>query len=61
MLLGLKWPAAICEVARQRRAMDFRHIDPTTARIVLIEAGPLIMPTLPQNLSDFIHRTLVGH
>ena len=50
---------AISEVARQSLAMDFRRIDPTTARIVLIEAGPRIMPTLPQNLSDYIRRTLV--
>jgi hypothetical protein len=33
--------------------MDFRRIDPTAARIVLIEAGPRIMPTLPENLSDY--------
>jgi NADH dehydrogenase FAD-containing subunit len=49
---------AISEVARQSLAMDFRRIDPTTARIVLIEAGPRIMPALPQNLSDYMRRTL---
>jgi NADH dehydrogenase len=38
--------------------MDFRRIDPTAARIVLIEAGPRIMPTLPENLSDYVRRTL---
>jgi NADH dehydrogenase len=35
---------AISEVARQSLATDFRRIDPTAARIVLIEAGPRIMP-----------------
>jgi NADH dehydrogenase len=50
---------AISEVARQSLAMDFRRIDPTTARIVLIEAGPRIMPTFPLNLSDYVRRTLV--
>jgi NADH dehydrogenase len=49
---------AIAEVARQSLAMDFRHIDPTAARIVLIEAGPRIMPTLPTSLSDYVRRTL---
>ena len=39
---------AISEVARQSLATDFRPIDPTTARIVLIEAGQRIMPALPQ-------------
>src|SRR6202048_4043643 len=49
---------AISEVARQSLAMDFRRIDPAAARIVLIEAGPRIMPTLPENLSDYVRRTL---
>jgi NADH dehydrogenase len=39
--------------------MDFRRIDPTTARIVLIEAGPRIMPALPENLSEYIRHTLI--
>src|ERR1700726_4897363 len=45
-------------VARQSLAKDFRRIDPTAARIVLIEAGPRIMPALPENLSDYVLRTL---
>jgi NADH dehydrogenase len=55
---GVEMAGAISEVARQSLAMDFRRIDPTTARIVLIEAGPRIMPTLPQNLSDYVRRIL---
>src|SRR6266536_4386341 len=55
---GVEMAGAISEVARQSLAMDFRRIDPTTARIVLIEAGPRIMPTFPQNLSDYIRHTL---
>ena len=46
------------EVARQSLAMDFRRIDPAAARIVLLEAGPRIMPTLPENLSDYVRHTL---
>jgi len=57
---GVEMAGAISEVARQSLAKDFRHIDPTAARIVLIEAGPRIMPTLPENLSDYVRRTL-GH
>jgi NADH:quinone reductase (non-electrogenic) len=56
---GVEMAGAISEVARQSLAMDFRRIDPTRARIVLIEAGPRIMPTLPPNLSDYIQRTLI--
>jgi NADH dehydrogenase len=55
---GVEMAGAISEVARQSLAMDFRRIDPTTARIVLIEAGPRIMPALPENLSDYVQRTL---
>jgi NADH dehydrogenase len=55
---GVEMAGAISEVARQSLAMDFRRIDPTAARIVLIEAGPRIMPTLPENLSDYVRRTL---
>ena len=55
---GVEMAGAISEVARQSLAQDFRHIDPTAARIVLIEAGPRIMPTLPENLSDYVRRTL---
>jgi NADH:ubiquinone reductase (H+-translocating) len=55
---GVEMAGAISEVARQSLAMDFRRIDPTAARILLIEAGPRIMPTLPENLSDYVQRTL---
>jgi NADH dehydrogenase len=55
---GVEMAGAISEVARQSLAKDFRHIDPTSARIVLIEAGPRIMPALPENLADYVRRTL---
>ena len=55
---GVEMAGAISEVARQSLAADFRRIDPTAARIVLIEAGPRIMPTFPENLSDYVKRTL---
>ena len=55
---GVEMAGAIAEVARQTLAMDFRHIDPRSARIVLIEAGPRVMPTLPENLSDYVRTML---
>lgn len=57
---GVEMAGAIAEVARQTLARDFRHIDPRTSRIVLLEAGPRVMPALPENLSDYVHRTLVA-
>jgi len=57
---GVEMAGAISEVARQTLAMDFRRIDPRSARIVLIEAGPRAMPTLPENLSEYVRRTLAA-
>jgi len=55
---GVEMAGAISEVARRSLEKDFRRIDPTTTRIVLIEAGPRILPALPENLSDYAQRTL---
>jgi NADH:quinone reductase (non-electrogenic) len=57
---GVEMAGAISEVARQTLALDFRRIDPRSARIVLIEAGPRVMPTLPENLSEYVRRTLAA-
>jgi len=57
---GVEMAGAISEVARQTLAMDFRRIDPRSARIVLIEAGPRAMPTLPENLSEYVRHTLAA-
>ena len=55
---GVEMAGAIAEVARQTLAADFRRIDPRSARIVLIEAGPRLLPTFPSSLSDYALRTL---
>ena len=55
---GVEMAGAIAEIARQTLARDFRRIDPRTSRIILLEAGPRVMPTLPEDLSDYAKRTL---
>jgi NADH dehydrogenase len=55
---GVEMAGAIAEIARQTIAKDFRRIDPRTARIVLLEAGPRVLPTLPEDLSDYAKRAL---
>jgi len=55
---GVEMAGAIAEVARQTLAADFRRIDPRTAHIVLIEAGPRLLPTFPPALSDYVRNTL---
>ena len=51
---GVEMAGAIAEVARQTLAADFRRIDPRSARIVLIEAGPRLLPTFPAGQSDYV-------
>ena len=55
---GVEMAGAIAEVARRTLQHDFRRIDPRTSRIILIEAGPRLLPTFPQALSDYARRSL---
>jgi len=49
---GVELAGALAELARAALARDFRHIDPSTARIVLIEGGPRLLPSFPPGLSE---------
>jgi NADH dehydrogenase len=55
---GVEMAGAIAEVAQQTLQHDFRRIDPRTSRIVLIEAGPRLLPAFPQALSNYAKRSL---
>jgi NADH:ubiquinone reductase (H+-translocating) len=55
---GVEMAGAIAEVARYALRSDFRRIDPSKARIVLVEAGPRILPTFPERLSRYADRSL---
>ena len=55
---GVEMAGAIAEVARQTLARDFRRIDPRTARIVLVEAGPHLLPTFSEQHSRYARDTL---
>ena len=55
---GVEMAGAIAEIARQTLAKDFRRIDPRSSRIILLEAGPRVLPTLPEDLSTYAERTL---
>jgi NADH:ubiquinone reductase (H+-translocating) len=48
---GVELAGAIAELARAALARDFRRIDPKEAHIVLIEAGPRLLPSFPPRLS----------
>jgi NADH dehydrogenase len=55
---GVEMAGAVAEIARYTIAMDFRRIDPRTAQIILIEAGPRVLPTLSDDLSDYARQSL---
>ena len=55
---GVEMAGAIAEVARRTLQHDFRRIDPRSSRIVLIEAGPRLLPAFSTALSDYAARSL---
>ena len=55
---GVELAGAIAELTRRALAKDFRNIDPRGTRILLVEAGPRLLPSFPQDLSDDALRRL---
>jgi NADH dehydrogenase len=55
---GVELAGAMVELARQAMPHDFRRIDPAMARVVLIEAGPRVLPSFPEELGAYALRSL---
>lgn len=55
---GVEMAGALAEIARQSLADDFRHIDPGSARILLVEGGPAVLSAFPENLRESARRDL---
>src|SRR4030095_10756395 len=49
---GFEMAGAIAEIARQTLAKDFRHIDPSTARVILVEGDKRVLSAFPEDLSE---------
>jgi len=49
---GVEMAGAIAELAKWALAADFRNIDPRSARIILVEGGPRLLPALHPALSE---------
>jgi NADH dehydrogenase len=49
---GVELAGALADIARTVLVPDFRTIDPRDARILLVEAGPRILPAFPESLSE---------
>ncbi len=48
---GVELAGALAEISRETIARDFRVIDPTKARIILLEGGPRVLASFPESLS----------
>src|SRR5271170_5384905 len=48
---GVELAGAISDIATLYMRRDFRHIDPSMARVLLIEGGPRILGAYPEDLS----------
>ena len=48
---GVELAGALAEIARRTIARDFRSIDPTAARVLLLEGGPRVLAAFPEPLS----------
>jgi NADH dehydrogenase len=56
---GVELAGAIAELAHVNLPGEFRHIDPRKSRVMLIEAGPRILPSFEEHLSSYAHKALV--
>jgi NADH:ubiquinone reductase (H+-translocating) len=57
---GVEMAGAIAEVAQQTLARDFRRIDPRTSRIMLLEAGPRLLPAFSERHSRYAQDALTA-
>jgi NADH dehydrogenase len=55
---GLEMAGAIADISRTVLVRDFRRIDPSSARVVLVEAGPRILPSFSEKLATRAHADL---
>ena len=55
---GVEMAGAISELARFTLRRDFRNIDPASARVILVEAAPRVLPPFAPELSESALRQL---
>jgi len=56
--VGVEMASTLAEMSRMALAYDFHHIDARSARILLYEAAPRVLPSYPENLSAKAQRHL---
>src|SRR5690606_22718324 len=49
---GVELAGTLAEIARHTLPREFRHADPRQAQVHLVEAGPRLLPSMPETLSE---------
>jgi NADH:ubiquinone reductase (H+-translocating) len=57
---GVELAGALGEIARHTLRREFRAIDPSDARILLVEGGPRVLPSYPPDLSARAQKALAA-
>lgn len=57
---GVELAGAIAELARFGMEKDFRRFDPASARVVLVQSAPSLLPTFPAALGEHARQMLAG-
>jgi NADH:ubiquinone reductase (H+-translocating) len=55
---GVEMAGQIAELAHRTLRRDFRRIDPTTARVILLDAAPAVLPSFGEKLGERARRQL---
>ena len=55
---GVELAGTLAEIARHTLKREFRRIDPAAAKVLLVEAGPRVLPAFPSSLSAKAQRQL---
>ncbi|HLF10597.1 MAG TPA: NAD(P)/FAD-dependent oxidoreductase, partial [Gammaproteobacteria bacterium] len=55
---GVELAGTIAELAHHTLAADFRHIDPRSAKVILVEAGPRVLPAFQESQSAYAQHSL---
>lgn len=49
---GVEMAGTLAEIAKHTLAGEFRHIDPASAQVLLVEGGPRVLQAMPEGLSQ---------
>jgi NADH dehydrogenase len=55
---GVELAGALAEIARQTRSREYKNIDPTSARVILLEGLPRVLTAYDEDLSRKAQRSL---